>query len=205
MSTVTENADTEVLELLRSHGRMSIAELADQTDVTQSAVRQRLTRLMGEGMVERAVHRTGRGRPSHSYALTEKARRQLGTNFDDLAMVLWQEIRQVRDPEVRRGLLARIAKALAERYAAEVDGATTAERMQSLAQLFRERRIPFSVDESAELPVLTMGECPYPALAEQDRGICAVERMLFAELLSADVRLSSCRLDGHTCCQFETN
>ena len=50
-----------------------------------------------------------------------------------------------------------------------------------------------------------MAECPYPELAEKDRGICAVEKMLFAKLLEEPVRLSQCRLDGHSCCQFETN
>ena len=54
----------------------------------------------------------------------------------------------------------------------------------------------------AALPLLTVAECPYPELAEKDRGICAVEKMLFAKLLDEPVRLSQCRLDGHSCCQF---
>jgi hypothetical protein len=29
--------------------------------------------------------------------------------------------------------------------------------------------------------------------------------MLFSELLGEKVRLSECRLDGATCCRFETN
>lgn len=205
MSTITQNSDDRVLELLRAHGALGVADLAERTEVTQTAVRQRLTRLMSEGLVERQLIRAARGRPSHQYSLTEKARRELGTNFADLAMVLWREIRQIRDPEIRRGLLSRIAKAMADVYAPTIDGQSTPERMRALAKLFGERNVPFSVDESGELPVLVAGECPYPSLAEEDRGICAVERLLFSELLETDVRLSQCRLDGHNCCEFQAN
>ncbi len=55
------------------------------------------------------------------------------------------------------------------------------------------------------LPVLTALACPYPQLAEQDRGICALERMMIAELVQQDVKLSACRLDGDSCCRFQTN
>ncbi len=69
--------------------------------------------------------------------------------------------------------------------------------MESLAALFRERQIPFEVDRSHELPLLRATACPYPDLAEQDRAVCSMERLMFSELLGTNVRLSNCRLDGH--------
>jgi len=205
MSTVTETSDSSLLDLLRRQGPMSVSEVATATDVTATAVRQRLTRLMGQGLIEREVERSGRGRPSHRYSVSEKARRQVGTNYGDLAILLWEQIRSVKDPEVRRGLLQRIAEAMAGMYRGQVQGNTTAARMESLKQLFAERRVPLEVSQGGGLPVLTVHDCPYPELAEKDRGICAVEKMMFVELLEAPVRLSQCRLEGHTCCQFETN
>lgn len=205
MSIVTESSDARLLDLLRTRGAMSVAELTTAMDVTPTAVRQRLARLMGAGQVERQLDRSGRGRPGHRYSLTEAARRQAGTNFADLAMVLWHELREVKDAEVRRGLLQRVAKAMALAYGDQISGETLAERMRSVGELMGERRVPFEVDESGELPVLTALDCPYPELASQDRGICAVEKMMFSELLEQDVRLSQCRLDGHACCQFQSS
>lgn len=221
-------SDGQVLDLMRRHGAMSVTQVARATRVTATAVRQRLTRLMSLGLVERELPTSDggcvpRGRPSHRYSLTEKARRQAGNNFPDLAIVLWDEIRHVKDQEVRRGLLERIASAMAAMYRDRVHGSTLAARMESLRALFGERRVPLDVepDHRADansrdggaakeaggpsLPLLTVAECPYPELAEKDRGICAVEKMLFAKLLEEPVRLSQCRLDGHSCCQFETN
>lgn len=205
MSTVTETSDTQLLDLLRRRGAMSVSELAEATDVTATAVRQRLTRLMGQGLIEREAARVGRGRPSHRYSLSDKARRQVGTNYADLAILLWEQIRNVKDLDIRRGLLERIAEAMAQFYAGEVQGTTTAARMESVQKLFADRRVPMAVELDGESPLLTVLDCPYPELAEKDRGICAVEKMLFSELIDTPLRLSQCRLEGHACCQFETN
>jgi len=226
--TAIETSDAQLLDLLRHHGSMSVTQVAVAMRVTATAVRQRLSRLMGQGLVERgfaagagteSFARAGRGRPSHRYSLTEKARRQAGNNFSDLAIVLWDEIRGVKDQEIRRGLLERIATAMAAMYRENVVGSTLPARLDSLKRLFGERRVPLDVSsgdeqtgvagqptqEATQFPMLTVAECPYPELAEKDRGICAVEKMLFAKLLDHPVRLSQCRLDGHSCCQFETN
>jgi predicted ArsR family transcriptional regulator len=144
-----------------------------------------------------------RGRPVHRYALTEKGRRRAGANFADLAMALWQELREIKDPEVRRGLFQRISRRLATTYASRIEGTSLEERMNSLADLFGERQIPFEVERRNELPVLRATACPYPDLAEQDRTVCSMERIMFSELLGQNVRLSDCRLDGHSCCTFE--
>jgi len=171
--------------------------------VTATAVRQRLNRLMGQGLVQRSVHRAGRGRPSHHYELSPAGRRHAGSNFSDLAVVLWDELRAVADPEVRRGLLERLCRRLGERYRASVSGESLAAKMESLAELFRQRRIPVEVTTQDGMPVINALACPYPDLAEQDRSICAMERMLFAELVGESLQLAACRLDGDSCCRFE--
>lgn len=209
-------SDNAILDLLRRNDSLGIVQLAESMQVTATAVRQRLTRLMAQGYIDRAATRVGRGRPSHRYVLTEKGRRKTGANFADLAMVLWDEMRAIQDPEVRAGLLRRVARRLADRYADRVTGDTLEEKMRALAEVFNENRIPFEVEsttagampgsdgaKTATLPVLKALACPYPVLAEQDRSVCAMERMMFSEALGESVKLSQCRLDGDGCCSFE--
>jgi predicted ArsR family transcriptional regulator len=204
MSVDAELTDVTVLDLLRKTGGMRVRELSAAMGVTATAVRQRLTRLMARGLIQRSALPAGRGRPSHRYELTDKGRRQTGSNFADLAVALWQEIRTIKDAEVRRGLLQRLSKRLASQYAEHIEGETIEAKMNSLAALLAEREIPFDVDTSnGQLPVLRALGCPYTELAEQDRSICSMERMLFAELLGERLQLSACRLDGAHCCTFE--
>ena len=200
---MSESSDIAILDLLRKKSAMTIAELALATRVTSTAVRQRLSRLMAQGLVDRELMReTGRGRPSHRYLLTDKGKRKTGANFVDLAMALWQEVRAIQDQDVRRGLLERLAHRMAEYYGPQVQGETLTERMQSIARLFGERDVPFEVDTSGELPVLTAVACPYPELAEQDRSVCSLERMMFSKVFGSSVKLDACRLDGDDCCTF---
>ncbi len=206
MSTITtESSDRAVLRRLNEAGALGVSELSAAMAVTGTAVRQRLSRLMSLGLIQRETITAGRGRPSHKYSLTAKGRRESGSNFVDLALALWREVRSIKDPEVRVGLLQRIAKVMSGMYANQIQGSTTAERMESVSQMMRERDVPFHVEQNGQLPVLTATACPYPDLAEQDRGICAVEKIMFSELLGAGVKLTDCRLDGAGCCRFETN
>src|SRR5262245_22717114 len=196
-------SDIALLDLLRKNGPLSIAQMKPAMGVTTTAVRQRLVRLLSQGDIERQTERKSRGRPIHRYGLTEKGRRRAGANFADLAIALWEEIRQIKDPEVRRGLLQRVGGRLATLYADRIRGSSLEERMESLADIFRERQIPFEVERVHELPLLHATACPYPDLAEQDRTVCSMERLMFSELLGQNVRLRNCRLDGHNCCTFE--
>lgn len=203
MIATVNDSDQSLLNLLRKRGELGIGDLVSELGVTATAVRQRLGRLMEEELVCREeVVRGGRGRPSHCYRLTEKGRRTSGNNYADLVDVLWAEIRAIDDPEIRVGLLKRIAKQLANR-AGELAGDSLEEKMQRLAELMQERRIPFEVDNSGELPVLTAVACPYPELVENDKSICAMERMLFSEVLGESMRLTGCRPQGDSCCSFE--
>ena len=90
-------------------------------------------------------------------------------------------------------------------YADTISGQTLEQKLAALTDLFDERRLPLELDNTGTLPILRAVACPYPELADQDRSICAMERMLFAEVLGADVRLADCRLDGQSACTFELN
>jgi predicted ArsR family transcriptional regulator len=249
MANTAMTSDERLLELFRRQGALGIGELVAATHVTATAVRQRLSRLIDRGLVDRVTHHASRGRPSHRYQLSAKGQRAPGNNFADLALILWRELRNVKDEELRQDLFRRVARALAAMVdrrrvdaqatgpqapaswaattqpAATQAGETTSnatqgngsrgdqvigERMRDIVAALAERNVPFIVepmDSPAEhsLPVLTALACPFPDLAEEDRGICDVERMMFEQLIGAEVRLAECRLDGARCCKFAMN
>jgi predicted ArsR family transcriptional regulator len=201
----TISTDDAVLDLLRERDSMSVAELSAELAVTGTAVRQRLNRLMANGLVARHADRSasGRGRPSHRYRLTREGRRKAGTNLPEFAVAAWEEIREIEDPEIRRKLLTRIAKRLVRRLAEHVRGGTLDEKVDALVTFFEQRRIPYRVERQGQLPVLTTSSCPYPELADEQRTICTLERNMFEELLGGEIRQHACLLDGGNCCSFE--
>merc|ERR1712137_1062586 len=95
---------------------MSVQALVDSSGVTATAVRSRLNRLQGEGLVKRTEEREGRGRPSHRYSLTEKGRELLGQNYTELAMMLWSELRSSDNRAIGMQVLKGVAARLAQQY-----------------------------------------------------------------------------------------
>ncbi len=204
MSVEAPNSDADLLDLIRIAGPLSVSELADAMEVTATAVRQRLSRLMTQSLISREAIRAGRGRPKHRYSLTDRGLRQTGSNFTDLAITLWREIKAADDQSIGKDLLRRISRALAAGYAAHIQGDTPSERLKSLADLLNQRRIPVTVGTDGTHTTLTAHACPYPNLAEQDKSVCQMEKMMFSELIGNEVELTQCRLDGGDECRFET-
>ncbi len=200
---VMDNGDEAVLLQLQRDGDATIQALCMATGVTETAVRQRLKRLQDLGFVQRATVRAERGRPHHTYQLTPAGVHSLGDNYGELAQLLWDELQQIEELEVRSRVMARIEAQLAARYATRVTGRTIAERMQELRVVLSERGFRVEVTEDSGLPILREQHCPYHELATADAQVCQMEQRVFEQVLGTPLHLAkSCR-EGHGCCEFQ--
>jgi predicted ArsR family transcriptional regulator len=129
----------------------------------------------------------------------------LGPNYAELAVVLWEELMTtVEDRKLRRLLFARITERLAEMYRGRVSGPEWEGRLVQLTTLLHDRGVEAEVArDSGAFPILRQHSCPYYELAETDRAICALERKMFEKVLGRGLRLSQCRLDGDHSCDFQ--
>ena len=203
---MSESSDRALLDLIRRAGPLTISEMVRDQGVTSTAVRNRLSRLIEAGLVERETKPGSRGRPRHAYQASDLARRRLGQNYAELAVVLWDEMMTtVADRRLRRLLFARITERLADLYRREVSGPEWEGRLVQLSNLLHDRGVDAEVahDGLQALPVLRQHSCPYYQLAEVDRAICALERKMFEKILGRGLRISQCRLDGDRSCDFQ--
>lgn len=202
MKSSLEQSDSQFLNDLHRVGPQTVQQICDAAGVTATAVRQRLARLQGAGLVARELVRTGRGRPHYVYQVTEKGLRQLGDNYGDLAKILWREIRGIPDLGIRDLITERVRDALVARLGRFGNGAMY-ERLRRLSESLISRGYDVELGAREDLPILRENNCPYQELAEEDRGICDLEIEVFRQALGADVRLTRCCLDGNYCCEFE--
>lgn len=202
MRIPVEQGDEQFLQQMHRLGHCSIQDLCGAAKVTPTAVRQRLNRLQSLGLVTRETVRQGRGRPHHAYVVTELGLKQLGDNYGELALLLWNELIRIENVEVRRQVVGRLRDALARRYSAAVNGATLSERMEELRQTLCERGFHVEVDQRDGLPILRESNCPYHELATVDGGICELEQDVFQQVLGVPLVLAQCCRDGHGSCEF---
>jgi predicted ArsR family transcriptional regulator len=203
MRILIEHGDEQFLQQIHRLGHCSIQELCVAVKVTPTAVRQRLNRLQSLGLVTRETVRQGRGRPHHTYVVTDLGLKQLGDNYGELALLLWNELMRIEDREVRQGVMDRVREAMVRRYGANLDGHTLTERLAQLQDALSQRGFSMEVDTRDGLPILRESHCPYHELAAVDRGICELEQEVFQQVLRSPMVLTQCCLDGHTCCEFQ--
>ncbi len=203
---MSESSDRVLLDLIRRSGPVTVVEMAARLGVTGTAIRNRLARLLGAGLVERRAESNGRGRPRHTYEVSVLAQKQLGQNYADLAVALWEELMgTIPDRKLRRQLFVRVTERMAEIYRGQVSGNEWEGRLVQLTNLLLDRGVEAEVAHNAAgaIPLLRQHSCPYYELAEADRSICALERKMFEKVLGRGLRLSQCRLDGDRFCDFE--
>jgi predicted ArsR family transcriptional regulator len=203
---MSESSDRTLLDLIRRRGPLTVNEMVAEMGVTGTAVRNRLSRLVGAGLVERRSRQNGRGRPKHTYEASVEAHKRLGQNYADLAVALWEELMStVDDRKLRRHLFLRITERLAEVYKTHVKGDGWEGRLVQLSHVLQDRGVEAEVarDDAVLLPFLRQHSCPYYELAETDRAICALERKMLEKILGTGLKLSQCRLDGDRSCDFQ--
>lgn|GEM_PF-334273 len=202
MQSNIETNDREFLEELHRMGASTIQQICDATEVTATAVRQRLIRLEGRGLVDRKAVREGRGRPHHVYQVTIAALRSLGDNYSDLALILWRELMQIEEEEVRQRVMERIKQSLIQQYSKNMNGRSALDRFMELRTSLNDRGFNVEVDGNVDLPVLRENSCPYHELASQDSSICEMEQSVFEEVLGMKIERTQCCMDGHHSCEF---
>jgi len=207
MTEPLHTGDREFLSTLLRSGPSGIVELCSKANVTATAVRQRLQRLEGKGLVERRVVRTERGRPHHVYEVTESGRRELGQNYAELARLLWDELRQIEDEPVRQRVLGRVRKAMVDQFRERVTAESPEERMSELASALNERGFQVEAERRSadprDLPILREHTCPYHEIAAHDTTICELEQAVFADVVGSPLELTHCCQRGDRACEFE--
>jgi predicted ArsR family transcriptional regulator len=198
-----DEGDLQFLQLLRSQEETTIPALCAAADVTATAIRQRLTRLQGLGLVTRNTVRSGRGRPFHRYVLTEAGHRELGDNFAELALLLWDAVQQIEEPEIRQRIFGRIRDQLARRYGSATASDVIETRIDTLRDVLSAKGFQVDVIQRNGLPVLREHHCPYHELAAIDAGICELEQQVFEAVVGSPLVLTQCCRDGHGVCEFQ--
>ena len=203
MLVALEPKDREFLQRLNRLGGGTIQEICADLGVTATAVRQRLVRMQGMGLIEREAVSEGRGRPHHVYSLSHSGSKELGENYAELAITLWRAVRKLEPVELRDQVMDQVRQDLVQRYRASVHGESLFERSHELREGLSIHGFDVDVDCTGELPVLIGNNCPYLELASSDSSICELEQAVFSEVLGAPVHLSKCQLEGANCCEFQ--
>lgn len=191
-----------ILEHLQRSGRATVRELGQLLGLTSTGIRQHLTVLERDGLVDAREERGRVGRPTLVYSITEKADSLFPKTYDVLASVLLEEIRATDGNEKLHQLLQKVAQRLAAPYRDRVEGKAAGERVQETARIMEEQGCLVDWTEDEGEYRIDEYTCPFPKTAARDRAVCALHVEFVHILSDGDTRLTSSLLRGQRTCSY---
>jgi len=192
----------QILEYLQRHGRATVKDLGTLLGLTSTGIRQHLTVLERDGLVDAHEERGRVGRPTLVYNLTDKADALFPKRYDMLAGVILEEIRSQDGNEKLHQVLHRVAGRLASPYTERVEGKPLAERVKETVRVMEEQGCMVDYTEQDGEFLIDEYTCPFPKVAERDRAVCALHVEFVGLMSGGDTRLTRSLLRGQNACTY---
>jgi len=180
----------EILELLRRRGRSSAETIANDLGVTPNAVRQHLTNLERDGLVASQPERSGRGRPSLLFGLTERADAVFPKRYGQLATMVLQEVQDMGGPEALDEIFARVAARHADAMQREITGLPFDDKLNRVVSWIGRAGTLVEQSETSEGVRVTIHNCPFRNTALKFPQVCTITPQLISRLTGAAVSQS---------------
>jgi DeoR family suf operon transcriptional repressor len=193
-----------LLIALRKRGEARAEELAEQLDITVSAVRQHLQGLAAADLVAHREERAGPGRPRHVYRLGAAAEALFPRSYGELTVELLDYIGD-EDPQLVARAFERRRRARVERTMERLSGLAFEERVAEVARVLDEDGYLAEVEAHDDGTFhIREHNCAILAVAQRYGHACGAEIAFLREVLpDADVTRVSHILTGATACTYE--
>jgi predicted ArsR family transcriptional regulator len=183
-----KTAADAILFQLKSLGDAQAETLARRLRISVQAVRQRLERLLADGLVEFSDQPRGRGRPRRIWSLAPRAASLFPDTHAQLTVDLIGTIRTELGDTAFARLLKRRTSEITAVYRKRLEREpNVAGKLRALAEIRSAEGYMARLEELAgEIYLLVEDHCPICAAATVCQGFCSVELEVFQNLLGQD-------------------
>jgi predicted ArsR family transcriptional regulator len=191
-----------ILDYLRFHGQATVKELGEHLGLTPTGIRQHLTVLERDTLIQAREERGHVGRPALVYQLTPQGDELYPKKYDELANALIEEAREMLGPEALQRLMKNVAARFARQYTPRLEGRPPVERLEATGSIISDRGNIVEVESSDDDYLIRKYSCPFWNVATRNSAVCALDVEFVRQLAGADARLSTSLLRGDPCCTF---
>lgn len=194
----------EILVLLKQSGGMTVEQMSQALGISAMGVRQHLSILERDGLVEMLKKRGGMGRPAHVYFLTNRGdEAAFPRRYDSLAMTILEALDEIDGEDKVEAIFRKRQEWMEQGLAPRMTGKPVAERVKELAESQQENGY---MTEAGERPdggyYLVEHNCTIARVSKKYPVACQLELELFRKLLGSDVERTQCIAEGDTRCTY---
>jgi predicted ArsR family transcriptional regulator len=192
----------DILDYLRRHAEATVKDLGEHLGLTSTGIRQHLTVLERDGLVEAREERGHVGRPALVYRLTSTGDALYPKKYDELANGLIEEARRLLGPDALQQLMKNVAGRFAAPHLPRLEGRPVAERLEMVAQIIADRGNISESSWSGDDFLISKHTCPFWNVAIKNSAVCSLDVEFVRQLAGTDARLSTSLLRGDGSCTF---
>lgn len=199
-----ERTKTKLLELIKRCGPMTAQDIACKLEISIPAARRHLGDLQDQCLIEARTERpSGRGRPQHVFALTERGESAFPKTYANLCVdVLKQVETMFGEGAVLRVLEARNID-LTQQFTDLMPAHLPLEvRLELMTTLLRELGFDAVIESDGEALFLVQRNCPNLTVARQHRELCSAELTMYRAVLGTELRRELTIACGHGTCRY---
>ena len=180
-----------ILSTLKTRGTLGIPDIAKVLGVTVEAVRQQMTRLEADGLVDAESRPQGRGRPTQYWRLTGEGHKRFPDTHAEMTVQMISAVISVFGTQGMDQLIAAREDTMRANYKEAMRGARSLKtRLERLAGIRSREGYMAEFRVEGEGFLFIENHCPICTAAQACTGFCRSELQLFDEVLGRDVTVS---------------
>lgn len=197
----------QLLDLIKSKGAISVDEAATHTELAKTTLREHFLQLERDGYIQRDYVRSGPGRPSLEYQMTQKGNSLYPSYESTLIRELIKYLKSKNDDETIESFFQsfwdhRLKEARNRMDEFEIDNLDS--RLEKLQHMLEEEGFMPEFDLNKEDNILTVKECncPFSEVVKETKLPCKLEEVFFKKLFNEGVERVKHMPDGDFSCTY---
>jgi predicted ArsR family transcriptional regulator len=197
----------QILDLLKRNGLLSIDDVTDDLGLAKTTLREHLLQLERDGYIERNYDRSGPGRPSLQYKLTDRGHSIYPSGESRLMRDLLAFLKRRGDESVIEEFFHEYWQKRTEKADQLICGQNPGDRnakLESLKNMLTEEGFmpEYEVDEENNTIEFRECNCPFREVVKETRLPCQLEAEFYQNIFNGDAERTSYIADGDYSCSY---
>lgn len=198
----------ELLDRIKRKGTVSIDEAVEYTNLAKTTLREHFLQLERDGYIEREYVRSGPGRPSLQYRLTQQGNGLYPSYESDLVRELIEFLKKKGDSKTIDLFFEsfwneRLIKA--RNLMDDVPGGEPEKRLEALMHMLEEEGFmpEFDFDKEGESLTVKACNCPFSEVVKETQLPCKLEAMFYKKLFNEQMERTTHIAEGDYSCTYQ--
>lgn len=206
LDLVSSDTRRELLQIIKRRGSLSVDEAMEALDMARTTVREHLLQLKEKGLLDRSVERKGRGRPSHRYEMTRRAKVLFPSRDGELMGRLVRFLNEQGAKELVQTFFESYWDDRTEAVKRKLENVAPDDldaQLEVLRSILEEEGFMPEVTHDGERVTVRECNCPFPESVKETRAPCRLEKVFYEAIFETELDRVSHIPEGNSACTYE--